>query len=206
MQNNVVKKVNSDSEVVNDVNVKEFDENKKNSLKEKISGIGIIKKIRSIKHIEYIVAAILIAILLLMFFKNFNVSQTTKKTSETSSTTVTMTEYSRALQEELDSVLSKIKGAGAVSSMVTFEAGPELIPAYSVEESNKINDYDNSLIKKPIVVNGELLVIKEMIPIVKGVVIVTKGGDDSKVRFELKKATMTLLNISYDQIEVFTMK
>ncbi len=122
------------------------------------------------------------------------------------------------MEENLKSILSQIKGAGKVDVMITFVSGNESIPAVDVttsqnttqekdkeggardiKESNKENSivYEESQgVKKP-------FVVKEILPKVKGVVIVAEGAGDAEVSSNLTKAAQALLEVAAHKIQVF---
>ena len=122
------------------------------------------------------------------------------------------------MEENLKSILSQINGAGKVDVMITFVSGNESVPAVDVttsqnttqekdkeggardiKESNKENSivYEESQgVKKP-------FVVKEILPKVKGVVIVAEGAGDAEVRSNLTKAAQALLEVAAHKIQVF---
>lgn len=125
------------------------------------------------------------------------------------------------MEENLKSILSQIKGAGKVDVMITFVSGNEAVPAVDVttsqnttkekdkeggtrdiNESNKENSivYEESQgVKRP-------FVVKEILPKVKGVVIVAEGAGDAEVRSNLTKAAQALLEVAAHKIQVFQRK
>ncbi len=115
-------------------------------------------------------------------------------------------------------ILSKIKGAGKVEVMITYVSGNEAIPAVDVnssesntqekdkeggtrniKESNRQNSIvyeENQGVKKP-------FVVKELMPKVKGVVIVADGAGDAEVKMDLTRAAQALLDVAAYKIQVF---
>lgn len=122
------------------------------------------------------------------------------------------------LEKSLEAILSQIKGAGKVSVMVTFYSGSESVPVYNTKNSTsdtqekdkeggtrsvKQADRENNIIfeesdgvKKP-------YITKELLPKVKGVVIVADGAKDAEVRSSLAKATEALFEVASHKIQVF---
>ncbi|MCX7843266.1 MAG: stage III sporulation protein AG [Clostridia bacterium] len=126
------------------------------------------------------------------------------------------------VQNQIEKILSKIDGAGNVSVMVTYAGGKELVPAYDTKKSDngteerdngggtrniRQSDYESRLvfeevqggIKKPVV-------LKEMLPEVKGVVVVADGAGDPEVREKLSRAVQVLLDVPIHRIQVFQSK
>lgn len=52
---------------------------------------------------------------------------------------------------------------------------------------------------------GKPVILKEIEPKVKGVVVVAQGANDARVKLELYKAVMTLLGVESSDIEIFAM-
>lgn len=122
------------------------------------------------------------------------------------------------MENNLKTILSKIKGAGKVDVMITFFSGNESIPAVDEKTSesdtnekdkeggsriikqsdieNKIIYEENDGVKKP-------FIVKELLPQVKGVVIVADGAGDIEVKSNLSKATEALLDVASHKIQVF---
>ncbi len=138
--------------------------------------------------------------------------------TETVETLKQSSDNKNEMEDKLQSILSKIKGAGKVDVMITFFSGNESVPAVDVKTSEgdtqekdkeggsriiKQSDVDNKTIyeenngvKKP-------FIVKEILPKVKGVVIVADGAGDIEVKANLVKATEALLDIASHKIQVF---
>ena len=48
------------------------------------------------------------------------------------------------------------------------------------------------------------LIVKEILPDVKGVIVIAEGADDIKVRLNLVNAVCTALAVDADKVEIFT--
>jgi stage III sporulation protein AG len=122
------------------------------------------------------------------------------------------------MENSLQSILSKIKGAGKVDVMITFFSGNEAVPAVDVKTSKsdtqeKDKEGGSRLIKQSDIENKTIFeenqgvkkpfIIKELLPKVKGVVIVAEGAQDVEVKINLAKATEALLDIATHKIQVF---
>lgn len=122
------------------------------------------------------------------------------------------------LQKRMESILSKIGGAGNVNVMITYVSGKELVPAYDTKKTEndtqekdngggtrsiKNNDTENKVVyeesgngvKKPVV-------LKELQPAVKGVVVVADGAADPVVRESLTRAVQVLVDVPVHKIQV----
>lgn len=122
------------------------------------------------------------------------------------------------IEENLRSILSQIKGAGKVDVMITFVSGSESVPAVDVNSSEnstqerdkeggsrdiKENSRDRSIVYEESQGVKKPFVVKEILPKVKGVVIVADGGGDAEVRSNLTKAAEALLEVAAHKIQVF---
>lgn len=120
------------------------------------------------------------------------------------------------LEKNLESVVSKIKGAGNSKIFLTFESSTETV--YATEErKNKEASEDKSsgettrkketddCEKKFITVKDSggtehALAVTEIEPKVKGVVVICQGGDDAVVKKRITECLMAALNISSSRI------
>ena len=123
----------------------------------------------------------------------------------------------KQLERRLESVFSKVEGAGEVMVMVTASSSSQKILAEEISEENSESNNNGSITKSSkkenkIVMaenskgNNEPYVIKEGLPEIEGVVIVAQGGDDIIVQNSLISATEALLNVPAHKIYVLKMK
>ncbi|HYE84199.1 MAG TPA: stage III sporulation protein AG [Clostridia bacterium] len=131
----------------------------------------------------------------------------------------TAPDYVRGLENELSSILSKIQDAGRVSVMITLKSGSEIIPAKDESISDKVtNEKDTSGGTRTInekttddkVVftaaqggSSKPLILKEINPEVKGVIVVAEGAKDSKVKLKISQAVQTVLDIPAYRVTVY---
>lgn len=121
------------------------------------------------------------------------------------------------LEERLEQVLSCIRGAGRVDVMITYDSGPEIVPAMSTnvnstgsetsEGSRSSSSQQSTESTEPATVSGsggnEPIVLKEIEPVVRGVIVVAEGAADIEVRIDLQRAVRAVLDIPLSRIEVF---
>ena len=139
--------------------------------------------------------------------------------AETTTDDNTASDYVRRLEKDLSSILGKIQGAGRVSVMVTLKSGTEIIPAKDEAVSDKVtNEKDTSggtrivnerTTDDKVVFaaaqggNSRPLIIKEINPEIKGVIVVAEGAKDSKVKLKLSQAVQTVLDIPAHRVTVY---
>jgi len=120
-------------------------------------------------------------------------------------------------EARLEKILSSIEGAGKVNVMVTYVSGSELVPAFNSSRSGndtvekdseggtrelKEEEYESSIAyieeqgtKKPII-------IRELKPVIRGVVVVCDGAGDPVVMENIAKAVQSLTGVSIHRIQV----
>lgn len=127
-------------------------------------------------------------------------------------------DYEKKIKHELKEILSEIKGVGEVKIMVSLEDTAERIPAFNtttVNENTNENDSTGGArkvvredLKQEVVTAGgdSLMIIKEVKPNVKGVIVVAEGAEDIIVKEKLYSAVKTVLGISGNKVEVYSSK
>ena len=120
------------------------------------------------------------------------------------------TDQQDRLEERLVTVLSKIRGAGRVEVLITYETTGEIVTAMSVKSDEDTRDAvtgkDSST---PATVKSEdgqtpiILVEKE--PVIRGVVVVAEGAAQLSVRKDLQNAVRAATGVALSHIEVFEM-
>lgn len=149
-----------------------------------------------------------IGIALLAIPEFFSKKTTPVKTEVTTETFILQTE------EKLTSVIGSIAGAGECRVMVTLENGVEYVYATEQKTNTDRQEDSNADSNKSIQRDGSEetiilvdsdsgrkgLLITEIQPTIKGVVIVCEGGDDEKVRERIVQAVTVALNISSKRV------
>jgi stage III sporulation protein AG len=121
-------------------------------------------------------------------------------------------------EKRLEDLLMKVKGAGKVHVMVSYVSGKEIVPAYDKKRNDsdtqekdsgggvrsiKQNDSEDKLVYEESQGNSKKpIVLKELLPQVKGVVVVADGASDPEVRERLIRAVQVLLDVAVHRIEV----
>lgn len=111
-------------------------------------------------------------------------------------------------RSELETLISKIDGAGKASVIITYECSKENIYARNLSE-NKEEKGDKKTEEYIIVDEGDDetgLIVKEIYPKVAGVAIVCQGGDSPTVKNEITMLIKALYNISSNNISITKMQ
>jgi len=126
------------------------------------------------------------------------------------------------LEKSIEEILSQINGVGKVDVLVTYSSSREIVPYSDVKKSDEITEekdsaggtrkinqssYESQIayedsgsgVKKPII-------LKELLPEVKGVVVVAEGASDPLVKECLINAVKVLLDVPVHKIQVFERK
>lgn len=177
----------------------------------------LIAKIKSIKHIRIILAVVLMVMVFILWFVRFDFN-TKETTTANSVNTNNIANYTAELESRLSKTLSQIEGAGSVDVMITLDGSSQLILAYDTE--SRTNSTDNTTSSgtstksnntttnsTPIIItkNGqsEPLILSEIMPNIKGVVVVCEGANNIRVKLNILQAVQALLGVSSGQIEIF---
>jgi len=128
----------------------------------------------------------------------------------------------RSLERRLAEVLSMVEGAGDVEVMLTFSQSREIVLAQDTTlNETSVNEEDSaggsratgSLSKdsRTILVQSprggqEPIILREIVPTVEGVIIVSEGGDNVFVREALIRAATTVLGVDIHRVQVLQMR
>ena len=155
---------------------------------------SIIDKIKSSKKLQFVIIAICLIIaiyIVIVSFQNKNEKQVNS-----------IDNYVENLEKRLSQTLSKVDGAGDVDVVITVESGMRTVLATKTTTTE--NSFGVETVETPIVVNGKTVVISEMYPEIVGVLIVCKGANNISVMTKLHQATISLLDININQIEILS--
>jgi stage III sporulation protein AG len=121
------------------------------------------------------------------------------------------------ISQELEEILSQVKGAGQVR--VSISVNSDGLKSYASNTKNDVRETDEQdtsggdrkireeNISSEIAVNGgSALLVEEKAPQITGVLVVADGADDPVIKEELGEATAALLDLSPHQIRVLPRK
>ena len=198
---------NSNKYVINQPEVEGAVANKPNIFSKVAS---VCKNFTKTNSLKIILPLILLVIIIYIYYSLFNDGK--KTTNSTIDNYTSCLEYCRVLEEKLCNVLGNIEGVGNVNVMVTLESGPELKIATQVDERTTSSTNSSgtntsvTVVEEPIIItqNGEdkPLVLMEILPVIKGVVVVAEGAKDVATRLNILEAVQALLGISNSNIQI----
>ena len=133
----------------------------------------------------------------------------------------TKDEYTKKLERQFESVLANVSGVGRVKVMITLDTSSEKVtlsdPVYKNESVNE-TEADGSVKSQtnsessPQTVFSEKddvkdpYVVKEIEPVIKGVLVVCEGGDNDSVKKEITSAAEVLLGLESHKIKVMKLE
>ncbi len=187
--------------------------------KDEVSIIGGIKtkwrQLSTLTKIKWL-AVVLVVVVVIIVFGNFSTSTNTINNSANileydSTYYVSSLDYSAKLEDKLQKVLSNIDGVGHVEVMITLDSSIELVLAESSKGQNSgslVGDSYAVEVTSPIIIDKgdreEPLIIKEILPNVKGVLVVLSGDNSVTTRLNIIQAVQSLLDISASKIQVLS--
>lgn len=177
------------------------------------------------KMINNLAVVVIICIILLIswsaFFPNKEPSVADKSEVEKTSVEnkIPETAYSDSMEDRLEKILKSIDGVGEVEVMITYETSMEVVPASNVVKSAQTTEENDKqggtrVIKQEnsteniVTVNGKdynnsPIVIKEIKPIIRGVIVVAQGAGDAVVKKNLIDAVTTIFQIKSNKVKVY---
>ena len=119
-------------------------------------------------------------------------------------------------ESKLENILSQIKGVGKTNVMITFEAGSEVVPAFNVQNSKQLTEEKDAQggirsttqedSTKNIVTGNkddEMIILKEIEPQIRGVVVVAEGAGDIEIKSRIIEAVQAVFQIPISKVMVY---
>lgn len=188
-------------------------------LKEKV-GRGNTKQL-----IGHLAAVVIVCIIFLISYSVFfpkeesNEGDSSNLEKASLESKIPETAYSDSMEDRLEKILNKIEGVGEVEVMITYETSTEVVPASNVTKSEQVTEENDKqggtrVIKQEnttqniVTVSGKdynssPMVIKEIKPLIRGVIVVAQGADDPMVKNQLIDAVTTIFQIKSHKVKVY---
>ncbi len=187
---------------------------------------SLLKELISKKYVANIIVILALAVIALTFSSEFNFQGSTVKDDAEEAMGNSFVEKGdiikteeQVLEARLKEILEKIEGSGEVDVMVTFEMGSEIVPAADIVENRNTTEekdsnggvrtvisenYTENIITTNDSRENNALVLKEIKPKVRGVIVAAEGAKDIRVEKQLYDAVKTVLQISGNQVQIYT--
>ena len=179
---------------------------------------SFFKRLKKIKNIEIYAAIAIVIIMVAVYMSTFSGGKKSSS-NESLSTSIRTNEetYAREMEVALVKTISAIRGAGTVVAMVTVASSATLEIAYNYDEKTVTQSgtggnstTTTTIVKTPVIINGkngpQPLVLFEIKPKLKGVVVIASGAGDVAVRLSILRAVQALVADNTVIIEVFAGK
>lgn len=127
-------------------------------------------------------------------------------------------DYSSILENKLEDILSQLKGVGEVKVMLTLEDTTEIIPAFNTTKNNETTKEIDSqggtreIVREDMTIQvvtgdeGSPIVLKEIKPNIRGVIVIAEGAENIEVKETIYEAVKTVLGIPGNRVEVYVSK
>lgn len=117
------------------------------------------------------------------------------------------------IETRLAELLSNVEGAGQVKVMIYADTSTEQIPAYNNEQDTRSDERTDGKTSqtsetRQIALSGDdtPIILKTIVPQIKGVVVVAEGADDMLIKAQLNNAVCTLLGIPEHRVQILKHK
>ncbi len=156
---------------------------------------GIFEKLKGLKGKEIVIAIVAVVIMLVIYFSSTG-AQKTKSNADGAR------DYLQSVEINLSMLVKNMSGDNNAETLVTWECSEEKVIAYSESETASGHTKTPTIIQSQ---NGnECVVIKTIYPKAKSVAVVTKNGNDAKMRVSLQQMISIALDISPEKVAVYS--
>lgn len=164
-------------------------------------------KLKGVKHIEIYIGILFAVIVGVIYFSQIDNKQSQNQSSTTNDNVITSfsssQEYANYLENKLENVLNEIKGAEEVDVMLTIEKGFEYV--YLTEEEVRTTSNGTQVSSSTVVlIDGKPIVIQEIYPTIKGMLVLVKGENDISTRLNIITAIQTVVDIDSSKINILS--
>lgn len=143
-------------------------------------------------------------------------SEATDNQTDSQVAYVSLTQYENNLEQSLADIISSIDGAGKTRVMLTMDSTVEQVYATdkTMSEKDSVNSGEDTETNKDTSANStyitvelsdgtqQTVLLKEIQPKVRGVLVVCSGGDNSVVKEKIVDAVTKALDISSSRVSV----
>ena len=189
------------------------DKNNADKLSGLLDKIPFLKKLNTIKHIEIIIFAIFILLAIIIMFSgdlNFTSNSGITETSSNKSYYYFSTiDYIKKSEENLKKMILSLDEVNEAEVMLSVSSGGEIVYATNSEEKTTTDKNSSTTIKTNEVVfvteDGVTypLVLKEILPTIDGVVIISKDVSDISVKLKVIEMVQNILDIPNNKINIY---
>lgn len=177
---------------------------------------GFLEKIITPKGTKILLTIGIIGIALIFLSEYVSFGNIKPQMASSSSNMQSLQSYTLSLEAKLKEIIININGVGKADVMITFDSGTQYIYEQTAKETNNNTDQtqgdggkqtteNTNQETTPVIITAESggqkpLVKTELLPDVKGVVVVCDGGDNATVQENVTNAVSTALGLTSNHI------
>ena len=161
------------------------------------------EKIKQVKHIRIILPIVLAVLVVGIYFLTLPKSQNKQQESidNNRSEFSSSAEYVDYLENKLENVITSLQGVGNTEIVITLEKGFQYI--YQTEEEVRTTSNGTSVSTTNVVlVDGQPLVLEEIYPLIKGIVVIAEGSSNVAVKMDIISVIQTVIDIDTAKIKI----
>ena len=174
-------------------------EEKKPSLKSVFSG-------NNLKNLIIFAGVLGIALIFISSFMNKSSEEVETPVAETE---ITAEDYAKKLEEDLENIISDISGAGKTNILITIDREIESVYQTDTDTTTKADGENSQYSNKSstVLIRGknsteEPVKVTEIMPKIKGVLVVCEGADSSVVKQNIIESVRTVLGVASSRVSV----
>lgn len=145
----------------------------------------------------------------LIFLSSFIGKETEETETPVSEIKTTAEDYAKQLEKDLEEIISNISGAGKTSILITIDREIESVYQTDTDTTAKADSESSQQSNKSttVIIKGknsieEPIKITEIMPKVKGVLVVCEGADSSVVKQNVIESVRTVLGVASSRVSV----
>lgn len=145
----------------------------------------------------------------LIFLSSFMGKKTEETDTPISETKITADDYAKKLEEDLSKIISNINGAGKTNILITIDREIESVYQTDIDTNNKSDGENSQYSNKSstVVIRGknsteEPIKVTEIMPKIKGVLVVCEGADSAIVKQNIIDSVRTVLGVASSRVSV----
>lgn len=145
----------------------------------------------------------------LIFLSSFMGKKTEETDTPVSETKITADDYAKKLEEDLSKIISNINGAGKTNILITIDREIESVYQTDIDTNNKSDGENSQYSNKSstVIVRGknsteEPIKVTEIMPKIKGVLVVCEGADSAIVKQNIIDSVRTVLGVASSRVSV----
>ena len=145
----------------------------------------------------------------LIFISSFTGNKNEEIEEPVSESRTTAEDYAEKLEEDLEKIISNIDGAGKTSILITIDREIESVyqtdtdnEAKSDNESSQQSNKSTTVVIKGKNSTEEPIKVTEIMPKIKGVLVVCEGANSSVVKQNIIESVRTVLGVASSRVSV----